>query len=75
MATKKILCLNTCREGYAPDQCYETMTVRELIDKLEWFDDDMLVYFRNDNGYTYGSITDAKVRDYIIEEEGEEENE
>lgn len=70
---KRILCLNTINEGYEPSQCGETMTVRELIEKLEWFDDDMLVYFRNDNGYTYGSITDEIIRDYVIDDEEEEE--
>lgn len=45
------------RDGYTPSQCYETLTVRELIEVLEDFDGDMPVYLRNDNGYTYGSIS------------------
>lgn len=48
------------REGYSPDQCRRTMTVRELIDYLENnFDDDQEVFLDNDNGYTYGSITES----------------
>jgi hypothetical protein len=47
------------REGYAPDQCRETMTVQELIDYLAEFDPDEKVYLNNDNGYTYGSITES----------------
>lgn len=45
--------------GYAPEQCGETMTVRELIDFLEQFDEDAQVFLRNDGGYTYGSITEG----------------
>lgn len=44
--------------GYAPEQCGQTMTVREMIDFLEQFDEDAPVYLRNDGGYTYGSITE-----------------
>ena len=49
------------RSGYAPDQCRETMTVNQLIEKLEELRDyegagDCLVYLCNDNGYTYGHI-------------------
>ena len=33
------------------------MTVGELINYLEQFDDDAKIYLRHDNGYTYGGIT------------------
>ena len=46
------------RNGYGPDQCGRTLTVGELIRILEDFDEDRPVYLRNDNGYTYGSITE-----------------
>ena len=45
------------RNGYGPESCGKTMTVRELIAYLECFDDDTKIYLKNDNGYTYGSIT------------------
>ena len=45
------------RNGYSPEQCGKTMTVRELIAFLEDCDEDAKVYLKNDNGYTYGSIT------------------
>ena len=48
--------LNTRRDGYAPEQCYATMTVGELTAQLGNFSDDLPVYFRNDDGYTYGSL-------------------
>jgi hypothetical protein len=42
----------------------ETMTVRELIERLSEFDEDALVAFRNDNGYTYGSISYDDIEEY-----------
>lgn len=56
------------RDGYAPSQCYSTFTVRELIEKLEEFDDDMPVYLRNDKGYTYGSIDEESIEERTIED-------
>ena len=44
------------RDGYAPEQCNETITVGEMIDILKQYDDDTEIYLKNDNGYTYGSI-------------------
>ena len=44
------------RDAYAPEQCYQTITVGKLIEILQEYDEDMEVYLRNDNGYTYGSI-------------------
>lgn len=58
--------INGKRNGYAPDQCGETFTVGELIERLQDFDEDSPVYLINDNGYTYGSIVD-----YDVYEEGD----
>lgn len=49
------------RNGYGPDQCGRTMTVGELIRFLEDFGEERPVYLRNDNGYTYGSITERDI--------------
>ena len=57
------------RNGYCPDQCGHTLTVGELIELLQDFDEESPVYLINDNGYTYGSIT----RYDINEEEYDEE--
>ena len=43
--------------GYTPEQVERTMTVRELIEYLEQFEDNAKVFLKNDNGYTYGGIT------------------
>jgi len=64
------LYINTSRTGYAPDQCGKTMTVGDLISLLEEFDEDRPVYFRNDNGYTYGSLD---CRDIVCSEDYDEE--
>ena len=61
------------RNGYEPSQCKETMTVKELIEYLEQFDDNTKVYLKNDRGYTYGSITYSSFEDEC--EEGDEEDE
>lgn len=53
----KALFIDSKRNGYAPEQCGVTLTVGELIKMLEEFDEDRPVYVRNDNGYTYGSVT------------------
>ena len=47
------------REGYSTEQIRRTMTVGELIEYLEQFDEGTEVYLSNDNGYTYGSITES----------------
>lgn len=49
------------RNGYGPDQCGRTLTVGELVRILGDFDEDCPVYLRNDNGYTYGSITERDI--------------
>ena len=55
---KAIVYLEGRNNGYAPEQCGPTMTVREMIEFLEQFDEDARVFLRNDGGYTYGSITE-----------------
>lgn len=54
------LILNTEREGYAINQVRSTMTVAELRDFLDYYDDETPVYLSFDNGYTYGGITEDK---------------
>lgn len=59
------------RNGYGPEQCGRTMTVGELIAYLEDFDEDAKVFLKNDNGYTYGSITSSS---FAEEETEDDEN-
>lgn len=71
----KALYIEGKRNGYGPDQCGQTLTVGELIEILEQFDYGRPVFLRNDNGYTYGSITerDINTAEDIYGEEDEEE--
>ena len=69
------LLLEAQREGYATDQVGRTMTVGELIDWLQQYDDDTPIYISNDRGYTYGAIRDSRIREEWDEEEDDEEEE
>lgn len=51
------LFINGKKNGYETDQCEKTLTVGELIEILQEYDENSPVYLRNDGGYTYGSIT------------------
>lgn len=57
----KALFIEGKKNGYGIDQCGRTMTVGELIEILSEFDENRPVYLRNDNGYTYGSITESDI--------------
>lgn len=64
-----VLFLEGRRNGYSVDQCGRTMTVGELLEFLQQFDEDTPVYLNNDNGYTYGNITEGSFEDGWIDEE------
>lgn len=51
------LFINVKRNGYGIGQCGKTLTVAELIELLQEYDEDSPIYLCSDNGYTYGSIT------------------
>lgn len=53
--------IKTRHNGYDTEQCGSTLTVKELIEILEDFNEDSPVYFSNDGGYTYGSIKYADI--------------
>ena len=65
------LILNAMPEGYAIYQIKGTMTVAELRDFLEGYDDETPVYLSFDNGYTYGGITEDE---FELEESYDEED-
>ena len=64
------LIINAQREGYGLDQIKNTMTVAELKDFLENYDDETPIYLSFDNGYTYGGINDYK---FELKEDYDEE--
>lgn len=65
---KEIVFINTNRSGYSVDQIYSTLTVEELINHLSEFDPNSKVYLRNDNGYTFGSVSYEDIFSEEIEE-------
>lgn len=50
--------INGKRNGYDPEQCGRTLTAGELIELLSKVDEDTPIYIKNDNGYSFGSITE-----------------
>lgn len=72
----KALIIDAHRDGYSIDQVYETMTISDLIYRLEDFDGDIPVYISYDRGYTYGGISEDDINlEYVEEEEEYEEEE
>ena len=65
---KTYLCINTARSCYALSQMGSTLSVGELIELLQEYDDDTPVAFKNDDGYTYGEIYGGS-----LEEQDEDE--
>lgn len=61
------LFINGKRNGYTLEQCGETLTVGELMEKLQEYAEDTPIFLCNDKGYTYGSITEDDI--YLSEEE------
>ena len=65
--SKQVIIIEAKREGYSIEQAEnerEAITVGELMQLLEDFDEDTKVYISNDNGYTY--LT-CPVRQHITE--------
>lgn len=60
------------RNSYSVDQCGRTLTVGELVEILQAYDDDTPIYINNDNGYTFGSIMESDI-DFIEEENDEDD--
>ena len=73
---EKITILKTNRYEYSiKEAANNSITVRELIEYLQYNTDlDSRIVFSNDNGYTYGYITEDVVDEEFWEEEPEEED-
>ena len=69
---KPVIIIEAKREGYTIEQAEnerEAITVGELMQMLEGFDEDTKVYISNDNGYTYGSVTEYRIREDWVDED------
>ena len=70
--SKEVLIIEAKREGCTIEQAEnerEAITVGELMRLLEDFDEDTKVYISNDNGYTYGSVTEYRIREDWVDED------
>jgi len=65
------LIITAHRNGYSTKQCGKTLTVSELIEALQNYDENLEVFLSHDNGYTFGSISEDDLNE-DDEEEGEE---
>ena len=63
------LIIEARREAYSTEYTEQTMTVAELREYLEQFDENLPVYLSHDNGYTYGAITEHRINEYYEDEE------
>jgi hypothetical protein len=70
-----MLIINAKRNGYAPDQCGNTMTVGELMCYLEDCNPEDKIYLSHDRGYTYGSITVGDFDEQEVADEDFDEDE
>lgn len=68
---KLVVTIDGRRDGYGIDQIERTLTVIELIEYLEQYDDDTPIMINNDNGYTYGAIRYDSFREEYDGEEDE----
>ena len=72
--SKQVIIFEAKREGYTIEQAEnerEAITVGELMRLLEDFDEDTKVYISNDNSYTYGSVTEYRIREDWVDEDDE----
>ena len=53
----KALIIDAKREGYSISQIRRTLTVGELKDLLEEYNDETPIYLSHDDGYTYGGLS------------------
>lgn len=70
--SKPVIIIEAKREGYTIEQAEnerEAITVGELMQMLEDFDEDTKVYISNDRGYTYGSVTEYRIREDWVDED------
>lgn len=62
--------IETNRDEYSARECFDrTMTVGDLKDMLEDYDEETPIVLSFDNGYTYGRLTTARIDiDYTSED-------
>lgn len=73
----RIVTLNTNRYEYdIRDAAAASITVKELIDELKRnYNEEDKIVFSNDNGYTYGYVTEDRLQEHRVKSREEEEYE
>ena len=61
--------IEATREAYSPEDLRRTMTVGEMIEYLQQFDEETPVAISHDSGYIYGAITTYNFNELELEEE------
>lgn len=62
-------------EGYSFSQIQSTMTVGELIQLLQEYDEDAKIYLSYDNRYTVSGLNSSMIGSEKADEDEEQENE
>ena len=72
---EKIIKLNTNRSEYdILEAAKSSITVRQFVDELlNNYDEDAKIVFSNDNGYTYGYVTECGIEEELVESREERE--
>ena len=60
------------REGYTKSQVWRPVTVVELREFLEQYEDDVPIFLSHDRGYTYGTLRLDECEEIYKEDEDEE---
>lgn len=69
---ENIILIDARRENYSVKDC-STLTIKEFIDLLSDYGDNMKIYLSYDGGYTYGGIKKSRIHEETIDytEEGD----
>lgn len=54
---REAIVFEAMRDGFGIDHIKNPMTIGELMDILQDYDEDTLFILSHDNGYTYGSLS------------------
>lgn len=73
---KTYIKINVHSKAYGPEDLFEkTLTVGDLIDTLEDYDEDLPVILSFDRGYSFGPISDQDIDEEELDEDDDEDDE
>lgn len=62
------LIIEVRREGYSLSQISKTLTVGELIEILDQYEDHTQIFTNHDNGYTFGGLREQDFSETDIDD-------